>query len=83
MQQDSPCSSGGETNCTEAYGKTAKQYRLFEGIPLHPRYTVTKQIVMELTGKGDSTAKNYINLLLKLDVLNREGESVSTVYRRK
>lgn len=45
--------------------------------------TITKQIVMELTGKGDSTAKNYINLLLKLDVLNREGESVSTVYRRK
>ena len=36
-----------------------------------------------VTGKGDSTAKNYLALLQKLDVLAKEGDSVATIYRRK
>lgn len=44
---------------------------------------ISKKDVIKLTGKGDSTAKNYLKRLLELDVLSREGDSVATTYRRK
>lgn len=45
--------------------------------------TITRQIVMDITGKGRSTAANYLKVLVDYDVLEKEGESVSIVYRRK
>lgn len=45
--------------------------------------TISRRDVIALTGKSDSTATNYINRLLALDVLEKEGDSVSTLYRRK
>ena len=45
--------------------------------------TITKQIVISLTGKSSSTAKGYLTRLLDLNVLVKDGDSVSTIYRRK
>lgn len=45
--------------------------------------TISKQNVIDITGKGDTSAKNYLKKLVDLDVLIKEGDSVSTIYRRK
>lgn len=45
--------------------------------------TISKQDVIDITGKGDTSAKNYLKKLVDLDVLIKEGDSVSTIYRRK
>ena len=44
---------------------------------------IERSTVMQLTGKGKTTSTNYLKLLVQLDILVKEGSSVSTAYRRK
>lgn len=65
MQLDSPCSSGGETNCSEAYGKTAKQYRFwkeFHCIPgiLFDEKKGSLRFVITTEGTPPETVRKYI-----------------------
>ena len=43
---------------------------------------ITKQDVIRITGKAESTAKRYLNLLVDRNILVKEGDSVATTYRR-
>lgn len=44
---------------------------------------ITRQQAEQVTGKALSTAGRYLNRLVELDVLYVDGQSVSTVYRRR
>lgn len=44
--------------------------------------TITSKIVAELTGKTISTAQRYINRLIDLDVLRKEGTTNGLLYKR-
>lgn len=43
---------------------------------------ITKQDVIGITGRAESTAKRYLNLLIDINILVKEGDSVATIYRR-
>lgn len=45
--------------------------------------TIDPQMARKVTGKSKTTVFRYLQRLIELDVIKSEGDSVSTVYRRK
>lgn len=45
--------------------------------------TITREEAEILTGKSLSTVTRYLNRMIELDMLVSEGQSVSTVYKKK
>ncbi len=43
---------------------------------------IDTQTIRRITGKSKTTVFRYVQRLIDLDVLEREGGSVSTMYRR-
>lgn len=44
---------------------------------------ISKQDIIDITRKAESTAKRYISILLDKNIIVKDGDSVATVYRRK
>lgn len=45
--------------------------------------TIDPQMARKVTGKSKTTVFRYLQRLIELDIIKSEGDSVSTVYRRK
>lgn len=57
-----------------------KLFPVVEFLKINP--VITKQDVIGITGRAESTAKRYLNLLIDINILVKEGDSVATIYRR-
>ncbi len=62
-------------------GDKRRMLPIAEYLKLHD--VIDTKTVQELTGKGKTTAFRYVQRFVELDVLVKERDSVSTIYRRK
>ena len=58
-----------------------RMFPIVEYLKSHDK--IDAQTMRQITGKAKTTVSRYINRLIELDVLEREGDSVSVIYKRK